>query len=61
MENDMASKSNLAEVEKGRWEVAIPLPYYGLRKQCKCGAKFWTIRGYHGHYAFVHIYAGVGV
>ncbi|HEY7416610.1 MAG TPA: hypothetical protein VH593_15575 [Ktedonobacteraceae bacterium] len=34
---------------------SIPLPKYGIRNQCECGQKFWTIKGYRGHYALVHI------
>lgn len=34
---------------------SIPLPFYGLRKHCGCGRKFWTEEGYKGHYALAHI------
>lgn len=34
---------------------AIPLPLFGFRKRCYCGRKFWTLEGYRGHYALVHI------
>lgn len=40
---------------EGQWVPAIPLPFYGLQKRCYCGARFWTSRGYRGHYALVHI------
>lgn len=40
---------------RGEWVPAIPLPVYGLRKQCSCGRKFWTADGYRGHYALRHI------
>lgn len=41
---------------RGEWVPAVPLPLYArLRKRCGCGAKFWTGRGYRGHYALVHI------
>lgn len=40
---------------RGEWVPAIPLPFYGMRKKCSCGAKFWTMDGYLGHYAVKHI------
>lgn len=40
---------------RGLWVPSIPLPFYGLRKRCECGRKFWTERGYRGHYALDHI------
>ena len=42
----------------GQWVPAIPLPFYGLRKRCGCGRRFWTEEGYRGHYALVHILEG---
>lgn len=41
--------------DRGEWVPAIPLPLYGVRKECTCGRKFWTMGGYRGHYALVHI------
>ena len=45
--------------KNGEWIPAIPLPYYWLgTKGCKradCKKKFFTLRGYQGHYALVHI------
>ena len=42
--------------EDGAWVPAIPLPLFVLlRKRCHCGRAFWTIGGYRGHYALVHI------
>jgi hypothetical protein len=41
--------------DRGDWVPAIPLPFYGLRKRCDCGQRFWTAAGYRGHYALVHI------
>jgi hypothetical protein len=41
--------------DQGQWVPAIPLPLYGLRKQCQCRRKFWTTAGYRGHYALAHI------
>ena len=43
--------------KRGEWVPAIPLPYYGLRKHCTCGRRFWTEQGYRGHYALAHILA----
>lgn len=40
---------------RGQWVPSIPLPFYGLRKRCECGRKFWTEDGYRGHYALGHI------
>lgn len=40
----------------GQWVPAIPLPHYLLKRyKCACGAKFWTMDGYRGHYALRHI------
>lgn len=39
----------------GRWVASIPLPFYGLRKGCHCGRRFWTLAGYRGHYALAHV------
>jgi hypothetical protein len=39
----------------GNWVQAIPLPLYGLRKQCVCKRRFWTTEGYRGHYALCHV------
>ena len=46
--------------EHGQWVPAIPLPFYGLRKRCDCGRKFWTTDGYQGHYALCHILSLAG-
>lgn len=48
---------------RGEWVPAIPLPLFVRgRKVCcgslhdgACGARFWTLRGYRGHYALVHV------
>lgn len=37
------------------WVPAVPLPRFGIRKTCDCGRAFWTMDGYRGHYAYVHI------
>jgi hypothetical protein len=44
-----------AQNSRGEWVPSIPLPFYGLRKGCSCGRKFWTMDGYQGHYALCHI------
>jgi hypothetical protein len=46
-----------AQNSRGEWVPAIPLPFFGMRKRCECGRKFWTLDGYRGHYALVHILA----
>lgn len=40
------------------WVPAIPLPFYGIRKKCSCGKKFWRQKNYEAHYALVHIVLG---
>lgn len=40
---------------RGEWIPAIPLPFYGLRKICECGDKFWYEKNYRAHYALEHI------
>lgn len=46
---------NLMQNGRGQWIPAIPLPFYGLKKGCWCGRKFWTEEGYRAHYALKHI------
>lgn len=46
---------NQVQNDHGQWVPDIPLPFYGLRKRCTCGRKFWTTDGYRGHYALCHI------
>jgi hypothetical protein len=43
------------ENKRGEWVPAIPLPLYGLKKGCSCGASFWFERNYEAHYALTHI------
>lgn len=46
----------LTKNNDGKWVEAIPEPYYHLiRKECKCGKKFWTMEGYKHHYSYQHI------
>lgn len=42
---------------RGEWVPAVPVPLFlwPHRHQCRCGEVFWTLRGYRGHYALVHI------
>jgi hypothetical protein len=48
--------SVFSENKSGNWVPAIPLPLYGMFKvRCECSVKFWTIKGYQGHYALTHI------
>jgi len=39
----------------GEFVPAIPLPYYGFKKQCSCGKSFWTEKHYREHFALEHI------
>lgn len=48
-------KSISSKNKRGEYVPAIPAPYYGLKKICRCGASFWTDKGYEGHYALEHI------
>ena len=54
----MGEPSVSTQREDGRWVPAIPLPFLGLRKTCDCGRRFWTLEGYQGHYALVHLLGG---
>lgn len=45
----------LTQNPQGKWVESVPLPFQGRRKICSCGKKFWTMDGYHGHYAYAHI------
>ena len=47
-----------AQNARGEWVPDIPLPFFGLRKRCSCGRRFWTMGGYRGHYAVHHILDG---
>ncbi len=45
---------NLEQIEGGLWTQSIPLPFYGLRKTCSCGKKFWKVSNYRSHYIDAH-------
>ena len=45
--------------KKGQWVPAIPLPYYGLKKECGCGKSFWKEENYEKHYLYEHIWKGI--
>lgn len=49
---------SLQNNKRGEWYPAIPLPYYGVKKQCKCGESFWKEKNYEAHYALEHIILG---
>lgn len=55
MEKKDYEKGVSTENSRGEYVPSIPLPYYGIRKECQCGKKFWTEKGYEGHYALEHI------
>lgn len=44
--------------KRGEWVPAIPLPFYGFKKKCSCGASFWKSSNYEAHYALQHIVLG---
>lgn len=46
------------ENRRGEQVPAIPLPLFGLKKQCSCGQSFWKLRNYEAHYAHKHIVLG---
>ncbi len=46
---------NMTENKRCEYVPSIPLPYYGIKKKCECGEKFWTEKGYRAHYALEHI------
>ncbi len=49
---ELLPRSNAATQNKrGEWVPAIPEPYYGIRKMCECGKKFFTLKRYREHYA----------
>lgn len=45
---------NWQQNQDGTWSEAIPLPFYGLRKGCYCGKKFWKEEKYRQHYRNTH-------
>ena len=57
MTDDQARVSTLNN--RGEWVPSIPVPYYlpFHRHRCECNRRFWTMAGYRGHYALVHILA----
>jgi len=55
MEEETHNQGVRTKNKNGHWVPSIPLPYYGLRKGCICGKKFWTEKGYERHYALEHI------
>jgi len=44
--------------QRSEWVISIPLPFYGLKKRCSCGATFWRESNYNAHYALRHIVLG---
>ena len=48
---------NQTQNRRGEWVTAIPLPLFlwPHRCHCACGRWFWTLAGYRGHYALVHV------
>lgn len=46
------------ENRRGEQVPAIPLPLFGLKKQCSCGQSFWKLHNYETHYAHEHIVLG---
>lgn len=50
-----ASMDTQTQNRRGEWVPSIPLPWYEVRQHCDCGRRFWTAKGYRGHYALEHI------
>jgi len=50
--------NNQMQNKRGEWVPAIPEPFYGRKKICQCGDKFWTKKQYQAHYALEHIVLG---
>jgi hypothetical protein len=53
----LPAASTQAQNSRGDWVPAIPLPLFTWphRHRCECGRSFWTMGGYRGHYALVHV------
>ena len=48
--------STQTQNSRGEWVPSIPLPFFGTLVWCgSCKRRFWTRRGYRGHYALVHV------
>lgn len=45
--------------KRGEWVPLIPIPFYGVKKMCQCGEKFWFKENYEAHYALKHIIRGI--
>jgi hypothetical protein len=45
---------NYQENPDRTWSQAIPLPFYGIKKQCQCGKSFWKEDNYRKHYRAEH-------
>lgn len=44
--------------KRGEDVPLIPIPFYGLKKMCCCGKKFWKEKNYEAHYSLEHIIRG---
>ena len=51
---NMTQPQNLQQNPDGTWSEAVPLPFYGIRKKCSCGKKFWREENYVRHYKKHH-------
>lgn len=47
----------LFQNSRGQWVPAVPAPYFRfIGFSCpKCKERYWTMKGYQGHYALKHI------
>lgn len=50
--------NNKMQNKRGEWVPVIPKPFYGFRKVCNCGKKFWREQNYKEHYAYSHALMG---
>ena len=54
--HDRDPRENQTQNSRGEWVPSIPLPFFGMLVWCgSCKRRFWTRRGYRGHYALVHV------
>ncbi|MGH3355249.1 MAG: hypothetical protein ACRDOJ_05090 [Nocardioidaceae bacterium] len=54
----VATEHRISEKAASSASPLVPVGFASLgRKRCSCGATYWTLSGYQGHYAYAHILA----